>query len=428
VFTPLANGIDRMPTPSAAEPRPARLVALVCTAQVLAQIGAYAWPAMLPGFLTRWPMDNAEAGWITGAFYGAYMLAVPVLVGLTDRVDPRRIYLLGVALTTLSHAGFALLADGVASAFVLRLMAGVGWAGTYMTGLKLLADRVDERLMSRAVAGHAAGVGVSGAVSFAFAGSLEALFGWQGVFAAAAGCSGLAWVIAWRLVAPAPREQAGPPRGATTGWLPDFRPVLANRAALAYSVAYCVHTWEMNALRGWAVAFLAFVAAEAGGASAWLAPVVVTTLMGLLGTGASVLGNEVAIRIGRRRLVRAAMAASAVTALLLGAAGAAGYAAAAAGVLLYGVLVWLDSSSLTAGAAGNAPPGRRGATLALHSMLGYGGGLLGPVVMGLVLDAAGGMSTRAWSLAFAHVALAGLVGRALFSRLGPGALSGDRRD
>jgi MFS family permease len=415
-----------MPTPPAAEPHPARLVALVCAAQVLAQIGAYAWPAMLPGFLERWPMDNAEAGWITGAFYGAYMLAVPVLVGLTDRVDPRRVYLLGVALTTASHAGFALLADGVASAFALRVLAGVGWAGTYMTGLKLLADRVDERLMSRAVAGHAAGVGVSGAVSFGFAGGLEALLGWQGAFAAAAGCAGLAWLIVWRLVPPAPRASAAARSAPLAGWLPDFRPVLANRAALAYSVAYCVHTWEMSALRGWAVAFLAFVATGAGGGPAWPGPVVVATVMGLLGTGASVLGNELAIRLGRGRLVRGAMLASALAALLLGAAGAGGYALACAGLVLYAVLVWLDSSSLTAGAAGNAPPGRRGATLALHSMLGYAGGLVGPVVMGLVLDAAGGMSVRAWSLAFAHLALAGLAGRLVFARLGPGALRGDR--
>ena len=41
---------------------PGRLVLLVCTAQVLAQIGAYTWPALLPGFLTRWPIDNADAG------------------------------------------------------------------------------------------------------------------------------------------------------------------------------------------------------------------------------------------------------------------------------------------------------------------------------------------------------------------------------
>ena len=394
---------------------PLRLVVLVCSAQVLAQIGAYTWPALLPGFLGRWPLDNAQAGWVTGMFYGAYVVSVPVLVGLTDRVDPRRVYLLGVAMTTLSHAGFALLAEGFWSALALRTLAGVGWAGTYMTGLKLLADRVDDTLMSRAVAGHAAGVGVAGALSFAFAGSLEALLGWQGAFAVAAGCSLGAWLIAlvWVPAAPLPPE----PAHGSQGWLPDLRPVLANRAALAYSVAYCVHTWEMSALRGWAVAFLAFVAA---GDAPWLAPVAV------LGTAASVLGNEVAIRFGRVRLVRGAMLAGAASALALGGTVPLGYAAAAGGVLIYAALIWLDSSSLTAGAAGNALPGRRGATLALHSMLGYGGGFLGPVVLGIVLDAAGGMSPLAWAIAFGHLAVLGLAGRAAFRALGPGALAGDR--
>ena len=49
----------------------------------------------------------------------------------------------------------------------MRALTGMGWAGTYMTGLKLLADRVDAKMMSRATAGHAASIGISGALSFA---------------------------------------------------------------------------------------------------------------------------------------------------------------------------------------------------------------------------------------------------------------------
>ena len=70
-----------------------RLVALVCAAQVLVQIGAFFWPALLPRLAPMWGLSNSGAGWITAAFYGAYMLAVPILVPLTDRYDPKRIYL-----------------------------------------------------------------------------------------------------------------------------------------------------------------------------------------------------------------------------------------------------------------------------------------------------------------------------------------------
>ena len=77
--------------PQALESRvsPRQLVALVCAAQVLVQLGAFFWPALLPGLLARWELTYGEAGWITAAFYAAYILAVPVLVTLTDRIGAR---------------------------------------------------------------------------------------------------------------------------------------------------------------------------------------------------------------------------------------------------------------------------------------------------------------------------------------------------
>ncbi len=134
--------IDEKNTDSAAKPGAARLVALVCMAQVLAQIGAYTWPALLPEFIPLWGLDYSQAGWITASFYLTYMLTVPILVTLTDRVDPRRVYLFGVGCTIIAHFLFAFYAEGFWSALLIRALAGMGWAGTYMTGLKLLADRV----------------------------------------------------------------------------------------------------------------------------------------------------------------------------------------------------------------------------------------------------------------------------------------------
>ncbi len=401
----------------------ARLVALVCVAQVCAQIGAYTWPALLPGFIGEWRMTNAEAGWITGLFYAAYTVSVPVLVTLTDRVDPRAVYLSGVGLTIASHVGFAMFVDSPWGAGVARVLAGVGWAGTYMTGLKLLADRVDAALMSRAVAGHAAGIGVAGAVSFVFAGLLSRWLGWRGAFAGAAVAAVCAWLIVFL---GAPARKGRPATAASAGALFDFRPVLRNRSAMAYAVAYCAHTWEMNALRGWGVAFLAYVAASTGEPQPWLAPTVVATAMGLVGTWASVAGNEVSIRLGRQRLVRLAMTSTIVCGAVIGFLGPRSYLLAAALVLVYGLLIWLDSSSLTAGAAGSADPSRRGATLALHSMAGYAGGFVGPLMIGWVLDWSGGMSTTGWGLAFLHVAVVILLGQLAFIALRPRDLAGDR--
>jgi predicted MFS family arabinose efflux permease len=401
---------------------PGRLVALVCAAQILVQIGAFFWPALLPGMIRLWGLTNSEAGWITAIFYAAYMVSVPVLVTLTDRIDAKRVYLFGVACTILGHLLFGFLADGFWSALATRALTGIGWAGTYMTGLKLLADQVDARMMSRAVAGHAASIGISGALSFSCADLIAGLAGWRYAFLAAGLSAGLAWLMVALLVPG--RAPVAIPAGRPATF--DFRPVLRNRSAMAYALAYCIHTLEMNALRGWGVAFLGFVALRTDAGGAALSPTLVVTALGLIGTAASVLGNEAAMRLGRRTLIRLAMIASIVLGGSIGFLGSLSYSLAVVLLLAYGLVVWLDSSSLTAGTAGTAEPARRGATLAVHSMLGYAGGFVGPLMVGWILDLAGGMSRLAWGAAFLAIGFLVLLALAAFSIIRPRELAGDR--
>lgn len=404
-----------------------RLVAVVCAAQIFVQIGAGFWPALLPQMMQLWRLSNSEAGWITAIFFGAYMVSVPVLVTLTDRIDAKRVYLFGVACTVAGHLLFGLYAEGFWSAFATRALAGMGWAGTYMTGLKLLADQVDSRMMSRAVTGHAASIGISGAVSYLLGDVLAEHFGWRSAFTISAGTAFIAWlmvafVVPWR-AAPPPR--APDSKGKQAG-LFDFRPVVRNTSAFAYSVVYCVHTLEMSALRGWGVAFLAFVASYTGFSDQTLSPALVVTLLALLGTLTSIVGNEASIRFGRRRLVATAMILSVLFGAVVGFLGSTSYWLAVVLLIAYGMVVWLDSSSVTAGAAGNAEPSRRGATLAVHSTLGYAGGFVGPLVVGFTLDLAGGMSPMAWGLAFLVVAVLMALALGAFLLMRPRELDGDR--
>lgn len=401
----------------------AKLVAVVCTAQIFVQIGAGFWPALLPQMMQLWQLTNSEAGWITAIFFGTYMVSVPVLVTLTDRVDAKRVYLFGVACTVAGHLLFGLLADGFWSALATRALAGIGWAGTYMTGLKLLADQVDAKMMSRAVTGHAASIGISGALSFVLGDVLAEHFGWRAAFTISAGTALIAWLMVALVV---PWRAAPPPRAKGQAALFDFRPVVRNTSAFAYSIVYCVHTLEMSALRGWGVAFLAFVASYTGLAGETLSPALVVTLLALLGTLTSIVGNEASIRFGRRRLVATAMILSILFASVVGFLGSTSYWLAVVLLIAYGMVVWLDSSSVTAGAAGNAEPSRRGATLAVHSTLGYAGGFVGPLVVGWTLDLAGGMSPVAWGLAFLVVAVLMLLALAAFLVIRPRELEGDR--
>ena len=247
------------------------LIAAVCLSQVLAQIGAFSVPALLPPLIDEWALSNTQAGWVTGIFYAGYALSVPVLVSLTDRVDPKRVYLFGVALISLSTVGFAWFADGFYSACLFRALWGIGWAGTYMPGLKALSDIVEGPQQSRAVSAHAASVGVSGAASFLIAETIGAWYGWRWGIGVGAGGAALAFLI---VLLALPRRKPADAEN-DRGKLLDFRPVLRNRSALAYSVGYLVHTWEMSALRSWVVTFLAFTAAHTGQGGGIVTPAVV---------------------------------------------------------------------------------------------------------------------------------------------------------
>jgi MFS family permease len=222
-------------------------------------------------------------------------------------------------------------------------------------------------------------------------------------------------------------SQAKPAAPAKEGHaLYDFRPVFRNSSAMAYAIAYCIHTLEMSALRGWGVAFLGYVAASTGASEASvLSPAIVVTALGLIGTFASVAGNEAAIRFGRKRLIVTAMLASILVGGCIGFLGSTSYALAVALITLYGIVIWLDSSSLTAGTAGTADPARRGATLAVHSMLGYAGGFVGPLLVGWMLDLSGGMSDTGWGLSFLSVAILMALALVTFWMIRPRELAGD---
>jgi MFS family permease len=100
-------------------------------------------PAVMPQHLMPlWSLSGAQAGLMASAFAFGYMLAVPVLTTLTDRIDARLILLVGSTATALATLGFGLFADGLWSATLIWGLAGVGFAGAYMPGLKALTDRL----------------------------------------------------------------------------------------------------------------------------------------------------------------------------------------------------------------------------------------------------------------------------------------------
>ena len=129
-------------------------------------------------------------------------------------------------------------------------------------------------------------------------------------------------------------------------------------------------------------------------------------LLNWVGLPASVLGNEGAHKFGRHRRVLFYMGISAVLGCLVGWTASWPFALVVALLFIYAFTVSWDSSSITAGVVAAARDGERGATMAVHSMVGFTGAFTGPLVFGVVLDGFGGVgSMTAWGLAFAMLGI-----------------------
>jgi MFS family permease len=98
------------------------------------------------------------------------------------------------------------------------------------------------------------------------------------------------------------------------------------------------------------------------------------------------------------------MAASGSCGLLVGASAPWHWAIVLVMLIVYSALVMAESGTLTAGLVAAAPAELRGAAMGLYSVLGFGGGLLGPIIFGAALDLAGGASSAvAWVVAYGAI-------------------------
>ena len=107
------------------------MIAAIFVGQALGMAGIVSFPALLPRFQDLWSLTNGEAGLISGIYFAGYIVTVPVLSSLTDRLDPRRIYVASLLFGAAAALGFALLANGAASASLWRFLQGAAFSGAH---------------------------------------------------------------------------------------------------------------------------------------------------------------------------------------------------------------------------------------------------------------------------------------------------------
>ena len=401
-----------MSTSAASEPRSDTLsttvVISICTAQILSLASYSIVPALLPQIMDAWSLSSTQGGWLAGITSAGYMLGVVPLVAATDKVPARAVYLASAALSVVSSFGVAQ-SGAFVQVLCFRALAGLGLAGMYMPGLRALTDGIEGRRRARVAALYTSSFTIGTALSFLL-GRAGIVWGWRVAFmvAAIAGLTGLA--IAWAML---PRSEVRP--SPTKTFFP-LRAVLQNRNAVILIFAYTATIWGAVGLRQWIVVFLGFCAGEPTRTD-W-STLAVAALINLLGVPAGLWGNELAIRFGLRFTAILVFVISAGVMGLFGFAALLPFLAVALAALAAGFIVQGNFSNLTSGLLAVADPRYAGATMALYSCIGFGGGFLGTVLFGITLDSFGGASRMAaWLASFGTSGIVCLIGAAATSLL-----------
>ncbi len=385
---------------------------LMLLAQIGALLGFAAYAVTLTTLQNEWGLSNFESGLIASSFFVGYVLLVPFATALTDQMDARRIYLFGSTLAISGLLGMGFLANDFYSACLCMAINGAGLAATYMPGLKILSDRLTQGEITRHISFYTAFFGVGTGLSYVVSGWVLNLGDWHHVYRWLALGPTISLLIVYFCVRP--MHDVHWHDRIVINWRDIFpvakwQQVLQDRNASGFILGYTFHSLELFASRSWLVAFF-ILSTQLSGEQFFLAATTLAGVINFFGVPASILGNELALKIGRQKWICIVMITSAIFGVTL--AYSMGHASWLILALAIGhaIFIMADSATLTAGLVTSADPKIKGAAMGLHSLMGFGGGLLGPAIFGFVLDLSGSQTDRiSWIWAYASIVIWGVI-------------------
>jgi MFS family permease len=385
-------------------------LAALCSSRVLSATWFVAYSAVLPLVREDWGLSARDAGMVQGAFHLGYLTSLFVVGFIADHFGAKRAYLVSGIAGFLSPIAFVLLVNGFWSALWLHALTGLTQGGYYTPVLALVNEHVDRRRRGRAMGLMIAASSAGYALALGVAGLVLTFAGWRMALAAVAAMPALSWLIALWATRTTPNTVHPRPEGHTV--LASIPAVLANRKGMLSVWGYTFHSWELLGLWAWLPAFLTAALLLHGGSPEYA--LLFTALTYVANIAGSIIGGSMADRWGRTQTILLWSCASLVVSFSIGWLIALPVALLVAIACLHNFSGIADSSVHSTVIAESVPPHILGAAYAVRSVVGFGTGVISPVVFGWVLDLAGGGKTSgdafAWGLAWTTLGLGGLLG------------------
>ncbi len=391
-------------------PGSATWLAALCTSRVLAATWFVAYSAVLPQTQQTWGLSAREAGMIQAAFHLGYLSSLFIVGFIADHYGAKRAYIATGIAACLSPWSFVFFAHGFTSAFWLHAFTGLCQGGTYTPSLALINEHVERERRGRAMGYLIAGSSAGYAIALGVAGFTLRFTDWRGALAAIAVMPVLSWLLSAWVLRGTPNVVHPRPGGEPL--LAALPAVLRNRRGMLSIWSYTFHNWELLGLWAWLPAFLtaALLAHGREGEPALL----FAALTYMANIAGSIVGGTMADRWGRIPTLLTWSCISTAASFSIGWLIGMPNALLVAFACLYNFAAIADSSTHSTVLAEGVPPHYIGVAYAVRSLVGFGAGVVSPVVFGWALDLAGGARTGtdafAWGIAWSTLGLGALFG------------------
>lgn len=361
-------------------------------AQFLAMQVWFNFSAVMPVIEDQWSLSSTQLGIIISFFHIGYVAAVFFYSFLSDRYNPKYSFFYGAIIAGVSGLLFVFFAQGFWTALILRFISGVGIAGIYVPGMKIVSQMTTPKDRGASMGIYVGSLVVGSGFSLLVSGLLIESVGWKGVIAITS-CSAL---LASLIVHFSKIPDLSVHNQKLS--LALLKKVLIKRNVLV-NVSYTGHCWELYAMWAWIGPFMVYYFAEQGITHSVSLGNLIGSLVVMIGGIATFIGGRMSDTVGRLKTINLFIFISIFCSLSVGWLTTASIWIMIPLVFIYGFTIIADSPIYNTTITEITDPETLGIALGIQSVMGFSATIFSPMVFGALLD------WYNWGIAFTVVGI-----------------------
>ncbi|WP_227938906.1 MFS transporter [Alkalihalobacillus deserti] len=374
---------------------PKRLLWLLSIAQFLVMQVWFNYSSIIPVIEDEWKLTSSESGIILAFFHIGYVLAVIFYSFLISAYNPKYSFVFGAFLAGFSGLAFAFFAEGFWSALLLRTLSGIGVAGIYVPGMKIVAELYPPKERGRALGIYVGSLVVGSGSSLLISALFINWVGWQGVIFITSLFSILAAFLVLLIRIPSSIKLKG-----QTLTIEKIKGVFKKKNLLI-NAGYTGHCWELYAMWSWIGPFLVYYFINKGYDQqlAFQLGNTMGAFIIIIGGVATYIGGKLSDSLGRGRASVLFLVISIICTLSIGWLSFVPIIIMIPIAMVYGFSIVADSPIYNTAITEVTEPELLGIALGIQSVLGFSATIFAPLFFGILIDAFN------WGIAFTAIGI-----------------------